>query len=168
MEKPKLLQERVGKAKVNYKHLYQCPRCPNTFISYKFNVDSGHTSSCGCYHKQRAKETNTIHGQSRIGGWSSKTNSPEYASWAAMRARCLNPKHRGYKFYGEKGVTIHPEWIDSFDAFRAYMGPRPEGTSLDRKDPEGNYVPGNVRWADKKTQQDNTRAAKKRAQAKQS
>jgi hypothetical protein len=74
--------------------------------------------------------------------------SPEYNSWAMMKQRCLNPEATGYERYGGLGISIWPEWADSFSAFYRDLGPRPAGTSLDRyPDPAGNYEPGNVRWA---------------------
>lgn len=71
----------------------------------------------------------------------------EYNSWAMMKQRCLNPNATGYARYGAMGITVWPEWARSFKAFYEYIGPRPEGTSLDRINPAGNYEPGNVRWA---------------------
>lgn len=74
------------------------------------------------------------------------TNGPEYMSWRAMKSRCLNPNATGYKNYGGRGITVCARWLD-FQNFYADMGPRPEGTSLDRIDVNGNYEPGNVRWS---------------------
>lgn len=74
-----------------------------------------------------------------------------------MKARCSDPSHISYRYYGAKGVQVCQSWIDSFQAFMEDVGPRPPGTSLDRIDPEGNYEPGNVRWADAMTQRHNRR-----------
>jgi hypothetical protein len=70
-------------------------------------------------------------------------------SWAAMIYRCHDPRSDAYENYGGRGVYVHPEWRYSFEAFYAYVGQRPgPGYSLDRwPNPEGNYEPGNVRWA---------------------
>lgn len=57
-----------------------------------------------------------------------------------------------------RGITFYPEWINSFQAFFDHIGPRPAGTTLDRIDNEQGYVPGNVRWATHKTQQNNMRS----------
>jgi hypothetical protein len=64
-----------------------------------------------------------------------------------MKARCLDPGNKDYPRWGGVGITIHQEWIDSFEAFYRDVGPRPKGTSLDRIKAELGYRPGNVRWA---------------------
>lgn len=79
-----------------------------------------------------------------------------YRCWADMLRRCYSEKSSSYPNYGGRGVTVCEEWRD-FRNFLADMGVRPEGMSLDRIDPEGNYEPGNCRWADRNTQARNTR-----------
>lgn len=73
--------------------------------------------------------------------------SPEYSSWGAMKARCLNMASKDYPRYGAAGISICPEWITSFESFYSHIGPRPDGTTLDRIDGNAGYIPGNVRWA---------------------
>lgn len=85
------------------------------------------------------------------------SHSREFRSWEHAKSRVSNPNHHAWADYGGRGITMAPEWLASFEAFYAYMGPRPAGTSLDRIDPDGNYEPGNVRWADAKTQGSNRR-----------
>jgi hypothetical protein len=73
-----------------------------------------------------------------------------------MKQRCLNPKATGYEIYGAKGVRVCREWM-SFENFYKDMGRRPSRLhSVDRIDSNGNYEPGNCRWADKETQANNT------------
>ena len=74
-----------------------------------------------------------------------------------MLDRCLNPRLPSYPYYGGRGITVCDEWIESFDAFLAHVGIRPEGTSIDRIDNDGNYEPGNVRWATPSEQMRNRR-----------
>jgi hypothetical protein len=99
----------------------------------------------------RAPRRRARHGQ---------TGTPEYRSWRAMKSRCTNPRHPRYARYGGRGVRIAPPWLDCFECFARDVGPRPPGTTLDRIDVDGNYEPGNVRWASPAVQARN-RAARK-------
>jgi hypothetical protein len=83
--------------------------------------------------------------------------SDTYRSWHGMRQRCSDPKQENYKYYGGRGITVCDRW-QSFENFLADMGERPEGTSIDRyPDNDGNYEPGNCRWATRSQQQHNKR-----------
>jgi hypothetical protein len=83
------------------------------------------------------------------------TKTRTFKSWDSMKQRCLNPNAPDYERYGGRGVTIHPPWVNDFAQFLADMGERPEGMSLDRIETNGDYEPGNCRWATKYTQQRN-------------
>lgn len=85
---------------------------------------------------------------------------PLYHTWKNIRRRCFDPKCPNFQYYGERGITMYPEWVTtkrgraSGEAFRRFaawvdqeLGPRPEGCSIDRIDTDGNYEPGNLRWA---------------------
>lgn len=84
----------------------------------------------------------------------------EYKSWLAMKNRCLNKGRVDYKYYGGRGIKIHPDWVYDFKAFYDYVGEAPKDHTLDRIDANGNYEPGNVRWADKQGQNANKRLYK--------
>jgi hypothetical protein len=79
-----------------------------------------------------------------------------YKSWRSMINRCTNPNTPGYASYGGRGITVCDRWL-IFEPFLADMGVRPEGRTLDRINNDGNYEPGNCRWATRFEQQRNKR-----------
>lgn len=86
-----------------------------------------------------------------------RTRHDSYSAWNHMRDRCHNPKHPKFKYYGGRGVTICERW-DSFPLFALDMGPRPtKKHTLDRIESNGNYEPGNCRWATMFEQNQNRR-----------
>lgn len=85
------------------------------------------------------------------------SNMPEYQAWYDMKHRCLNPNNTRYANYGGRGIVVCKEWLNSFENFLEDMGPRPSRRSLDRIDNNGNYEPGNCRWATDKQQAYNKR-----------
>lgn len=80
---------------------------------------------------------------------------PEFWAFTCAQARCINPKNPGFKHYGARGIRF---LFESFEQFFAEIGPRPTPQhSLDRKDNDGHYAPGNVRWATRREQRLNQR-----------
>lgn len=82
--------------------------------------------------------------------------TPEHVAWLSMRSRCYRTTDRRYKDYGGRGIRVCGRWLESFQNFFADVGLRPSPKhSIDRIDVNGNYEPGNVRWATAEEQQRN-------------
>ena len=93
-----------------------------------------------------------------------RMTSPEYRLWQAIKNKCYNKNTHDYKYYGAKDIQVHAEWRSDFYVFLAYVGLRPSPElTLDRIKTEGNYEPGNVRWATRLTQARNRSYAKKQS-----
>lgn len=126
-------------------------------------VRAGHlrtrqTLSCGCYAKDRITAENTKHGEAKNG-----EVSPEYSSWRAMHKRCHQPRNISFPNYGGRGIGICKRWY-KFENFLADMGRRPSlRHSIERKDNEGNYTPGNCIWGTPSQQAKNRRPRNRRA-----
>lgn len=128
---------------------YQC-RCDCGEITYVSTnkLRNGHTKSCGCLKRERGiAGPNLSHGMS-------KTRT--YKTWKLMRARCNTPSDSHYRWYGARGIAVCPRW-ESFENFLSDMGERPQGQTLDRIDPDGDYEPSNCRWATTKEQAETNR-----------
>lgn len=110
---------------------------------------SGSIASCGCLKREKMRAEKLTHGM---------RDTPEYAIWCAMKARCHNPNDRDFKYYGARGVRVCDTWRTSFEAFIADVGRRPDPTlSIERLDNAKGYEPGNVAWATKEAQARNRR-----------
>lgn len=107
---------------------------------------AGTAKSCGCLHKERVASLNRSHGASRT-----KT----YRIWCGLRARCAIPSATGYAYYGGRGIKVSAQW-STYEGFLADMGACPEGTSLERRNLDGNYELGNCYWATNSQQARNT------------
>ena len=99
------------------------------------------------------KGVNLVHGHNTREG-----QTPEYTAWCGMIGRCYNSNNRKFKDYGGRGISVCDRWRDSFISFLEDMGEKPSAShSLDRIDNNGNYEPGNCRWATVKEQSRNKR-----------
>jgi hypothetical protein len=140
-----LVEARVGREGTPH---WRCRcDCGKESIVAGGNLRNGHTTSCGCLRAQAAGTAAVRHGMTR---------TPTWSSWNSMRDRCLSATNKDFHNYGGRGITICSRW-ESFENFLADMGEKPEGMSLDRIDVNGNYEPGNCRWADYSTQNRNQR-----------
>jgi hypothetical protein len=108
--------------------------------------------------KEKSREANTGDRSHRFKD--GRTNHPQYIRWLNMTDRCHREEHPGYSDYGGRGITVYQEWRDDPFVFFAYLetlGPCPPGHSLDRINNDGNYEPGNIRWASIVEQNNNQR-----------
>lgn len=110
---------------------------------------SGNTRSCGCLSREASADRSRIHGLHK---------HPLYTVWQGMITRCHNPHHRAFARYGARGISVCPQWRESFETFYQDVSDGyAAGLQLDRINNNGNYEPGNVRWATASQNNRNTR-----------
>ena len=109
----------------------------------------GKKKSCGCLRPESAARRHRTHGLA---------GSPTYVTWQGMLNRCRNRRVKSFKDYGALGVEVCKRW-HKFEQFYADMSERPNGMTLDRKNPFGNYEKRNCKWSTRSEQARNTRGA---------
>ena len=127
-------------------------QCGKECAAREDDLVGGRRKSCGCFPRTgRKTHSKPIPQELRP--------LPEVSVWKDMRARCHRASHADFKYYGGRGISVCDRWRESFEAFYADMGSRPSNKhSIDRINNDGNYEPGNCRWATRSEQERNKRA----------
>lgn len=122
--------------------------CGIVFAANAQNLTGGSVKSCGC----RSNEMRSLNNPRNKG----ITSDYAYKSFKMMKTRCTNPNYTNYAYYGGRGIKVDDSML-TFEGFKQVMGDRPRGYTIDRIHPDGNYEPGNVRWASRAEQSKNRR-----------
>ncbi len=137
-------QEYVKSGYVSKRFFWNCLcDCGKQISAREDGLKNGRITSCGCYRTERIREAVTKHGM---------CGTPAHKIWISMIDRCYQPKDSSYPNYGGRGIIVCDRWLEpdgqGFINFFVDMGELPDGLSLDRIDPHGNYSAENCRWVD--------------------
>ena len=142
--------------------LWRCRcECGNEADVPRNNLRSGKSISCGCYRAEDLSIRIKTHGAS---GYKGKNRGPLYVTWVDMRRRCYTSTAINFPDYGARGITVCDRWRfgedgkTGYECFVADMGPKPSRAhTIERKEVNGNYEPGNCEWATRSAQARNKR-----------
>ena len=122
--------------------------CGNSIEMRRSYLHATEVPSCGCHKSEVLSALQTKHGMN---------GTPTHRSWSKMKERCYLESYKEKDYYQARGIEVCERWLESFENFFEDMGERPEGTSLDRIDPDKGYDPDNCRWSDLTIQSYNRR-----------
>ena len=149
-EEPKKLNQRRVRV--------QC-MCGAIKTVYYHHLKAGKTKSCNNHIQLADGSFQQKFKPEKQKEYHHSTHTATYRSYSSMISRCYDRNNPDYKDYGGRGITVAKEWLDSYEQFVQDNGDRPQLTSIDRIDVNGNYEPGNTRWATDKVQNNNKRSS---------
>lgn len=144
-----ILIKRIGYKKSRMVSLYKC-YCGNEFEATENSIKTGNKKSCGCKKTAAIIKRNTTHGLTF-------KNKRLYRCWSEMKKRCNNPNVKNYHSYGGRGITVCPEWQNSYETFYKWAVSHgyADNLTIERNNFNGNYCPGNCCFITRRMQQFN-------------